>query len=100
MAASHDYIKRRRCVSSWLYTTLAGMARVGLSQDQAQTFPTQPRDRYLCRIEAGRDGQGVMSTLLIPHHDVRRGDRHVLRGIHEVLEQMPRLRTLVAPADP
>ena len=41
-----------------------------------------------------------MSTLLIPHHDVRTGDPHVRRGIHEVLEQMPRLGALVPPADP
>ena len=40
-----------------------------------------------------------MGTLLIPHHDVRLGHLHLGRGIHEVLEQMPRLGLFVAPAD-
>ena len=56
--------------------------------------------RRLCRIETGRDEQGVMGTLLIPHDDLRLGERHLGRGIHEVLEQMSRLGMFVAPADP
>ena len=40
-----------------------------------------------------------MGTLLIPHDDVRFGQRQLGRGIHEVLKQVPRLSTFVAPAD-
>ena len=40
-----------------------------------------------------------MSTLLVPHHDLRLPDRHVRRGVDEVTEQMPRLGCLVAVAD-
>ena len=39
-----------------------------------------------------------MGTLLIPHYDLRLGHLHLGRGIHEVLEQMPRLGVFVAPA--
>src|SRR5436190_23176683 len=99
MADTHNNIKLHRRVSSWPYTTLGRIAWSELSKDQSQTLPAQPGDRCLRRIETRRDEQGVMSTLLIPHHDLRLGDRHVRRGIHEVLEQMPRLRALVAPAD-
>src|SRR5208282_5761945 len=66
---------------------------------EPQPLAPQPGDDRLCRIETGRDEQGVMGTLLIPHHDVRLGHLHLGRGIHEVLEQMPRLGLFVAPAD-
>ena len=46
---------RRYRVSCWLYTTLGETAEIGLSEDQAQAFSAQPRDRRLCRIETGRD---------------------------------------------
>jgi hypothetical protein len=40
-----------------------------------------------------------MGTLLIPHDHGRFGQRHLGRGIHEVLKQVPRLSTFVTPAD-
>jgi hypothetical protein len=55
MADTDNNMMRRYRVSSWLYTTLGGTAEIGLSEDQAQTFPAQPWDRRLCRIETGRD---------------------------------------------
>jgi hypothetical protein len=47
----------------------------------------------------GCSKQGVMSTLLIPHDDLRLGDPHLRRGLHEVSDQIPRLSMLVASAD-
>jgi hypothetical protein len=40
-----------------------------------------------------------MGMLLIPNEDARFGQRHLGHGNHEVLEEMPRLGTFVAPAD-
>src|SRR5690348_16683267 len=100
MARTDDNITRRPRVSSWLYTTLGGTAQVGLSEHQPEALPAQPGDRYLRRGETGRDRRGVVSPLLIAYHGLRTGDRHPRRGIDEVLKQMPRLRALVAPADP
>src|SRR5262245_54120090 len=72
---------------------------VELPEYQSQPLAPQPGDYSLRLIETGRDEQGIMGTLLIPHHDLRLGQRHSCRGIDEVLEQMPRLGTFVAPTD-
>src|SRR5271157_1804452 len=86
-------------VSFSLYTTLIRGDSMGLPEDELQSLTAQPRDDRVCPIESGRDEQGVMSTLLIAHHDLRLSDLHLGRGIHEVLKQMPRLGVLVALAD-
>src|SRR5271157_5639154 len=72
---------------------------VRLPEYEPQPLAPQPGDDRPCRIETGRDEQGLVGTLLIPHHDVRLGHLHLGGGIHEVLEQMPRLGLFVAPAD-
>ena len=72
---------------------------MGLSEHELQSLSAQPWDDRVCPIESGRDEQGVMSTLLIAHHDLRLGDLHLGGGIHEILKQMPRLGVLVALAD-
>ena len=77
-------------VSFSLYTTLIRGDSMGLPEDELQSLTAQPWDDCVCPIESGRDEQGVMSTLLIAHHDLRLGDLHLGRGIHEVLKQMPR----------
>ena len=63
---------------------------MGLPEDELQSLTAQPWDDRLCPLESGRDEQGVMSTLLIAHHDLRLGDLNLGGGIHEVLKQMPR----------
>jgi hypothetical protein len=64
---------------------------MGLPEYELQSLTAQPWDDRLCRIESGRDEQGVMSSLLRTHHDIGLADRYLGRGVHEVLEQMPRL---------
>src|SRR5208282_3321204 len=86
-------------VSFSLYTTLIRGDSMGLPEDELQSLTAQPWDDRVCPIESGRDEQGVMSTLLIAHHDLRLGDLHLGGGIHEILKQMPRLGVLVALAD-
>ena len=86
-------------VSFSLYTTLVRGDGVVLPEDQLQSLTPQPWDDRFRRIESGRDEQGVMSTLLKTHHDIRLGDCYPGRGIDEVLKQMPRLGVLVAMAD-
>src|SRR5271163_4726751 len=86
-------------VSFSLYTTLVRGDGVVLPEDELQSLTAQPRDDRLRPIESGCDEQGVMSTLLITHHNLGPGDRHLGGGIHEILKQMPRLGVLVALAD-
>src|SRR5271157_1180585 len=86
-------------VSFSLYTTLIRGDSMGLPEDELQSLTAQPWDDRVCFFESGRDEQGVMSTLLIGHHDLRLGDLHLGGGIHEILKQMPRLGVLVALAD-
>ena len=69
-----------------------------LPEYELHPLAPQPGDVCLCRIKTGRDEQGVMGTLLIPHEDFRLGQRHLGRGIHEVLEQMPRLGRYLSTA--
>ena len=78
----------------WLYTT-----EKVLSEHQLQPLPPQPRNRHVRRIEAGRDEQGVMCTLLISHNNTRLLHLDFGRGVHEVTKQMPRLGAFVAPTD-
>jgi hypothetical protein len=62
---------------------------MGLPEDELQLPIAQPWDDRVCPIESGRDEQGVMSTLLKAHHNLRLGDLHLGGGIHEILKQMP-----------
>jgi hypothetical protein len=72
---------------------------MGLPEYEIQTLTTQPRDGRLCRIESSRDEQGIMRPLLKAHHNIRFGDRHLSRGVDEVLKQVPRLGVFVTLAD-
>ena len=72
---------------------------MGLPEDELQSLTAQPGNDHVCPIESGRDEQGVMSTLLIAHHDLRLGDPHVGSRIHEISKQMPGLGVLVALAN-
>src|SRR5271157_6286874 len=69
-------------VSFSLYTTLIRGDSMGLPEDELQSLTAQPWDDCVCPIESGRDEQGVMSTLLIAHHDLRLGDLDLGGGIH------------------
>jgi hypothetical protein len=60
-----------------------------LPECESQRLAPEPGYARLCRIETSRNEQAIMGTLLIPHTDVRFGERLLSRGIYEVLEQMP-----------
>ena len=79
-------------VSFSLYTTLIRGDSMELPEDELQSLTAQPRDDRVCLFESGHDEQGVMSTLLIAHHDLRLGDLHLGGGIHEILLTLPDCR--------
>ena len=73
---------------------------MSLPEDESQPLTSQPRDDRLGSVEARRDEQRVVSTLLVADDHLRLADRHHGGRIPEVAEEMARLGLLIATADP